>query len=192
MWPLPVEDLFMVGRATAPKLHNLNINTIGDLAKYDLETLKYKLKSHGQVIWNFANGIELSKVRKSNYIEMKGIGNSTTISFDVEDKDTAYRVLLYLCETVAMRLRDSQNCCSVVSVNVRGSDLISYSHQKKLISILHLISAIWTFHYFDPLFRILLPIRLNFQEYYTTTYYFYKPITVTKGRVFVLVQFYVT
>jgi DNA polymerase-4 len=132
MWPLPVEDLFMVGRATAPKLHSLNINTIGDLAVYNVEILKNKLKSQGQVIWNYANGIELSQVRKSNYIEMKGIGNSTTIAFDVEDKYTAHKVLLSLCETVAMRLRDSQNCCTVVSVSIRGSDMISYSRQKKL------------------------------------------------------------
>ncbi|MBZ9633096.1 DNA polymerase IV [Clostridium sp. FP1] len=133
MWPLPVEDLFMVGRATAPKLHSLNINTIGDLANYNVEILKNKLKSHGQLIWNYANGIEFSEVRKSNYIEMKGIGNSTTIPFDVEDSDTAHRVLLSLCETVSMRLRDSRNCCTVVSISVRGNDMISYSRQKKLI-----------------------------------------------------------
>jgi DNA polymerase-4 len=122
----------MVGRATAPRLHNLNINTIGDLANYDLQILKNKFKSHGQVIYNYANGIDSSEVRKSNYIDMKGIGNSTTIAFDVEDKDTAHKVLLSLCETVSMRLRDSQNCCTVVSVSIRGSDLISYSRQKKL------------------------------------------------------------
>lgn len=132
MWPLPVEDLFLVGRATAPKLHNLNINTIGELANYNLDILKNKLKSHGQVIWNYANGIEFSEVRKSNYIEMKGIGNSTTIAFDVEDKETAHKVLLSLCETASMRLRDSQNCCTVISISVRGSDLIFYSRQKKL------------------------------------------------------------
>jgi len=132
MWPLAVEDLFMVGRATAPKLHNININTIGDLVNYDLEILKNKFKSHGQLIWNYANGIEFSEVRKSNYIDMKGIGNSTTISFDVDDSDTAHKVLLSLCETVSMRLRDSQNCCNVVSISIRGSDLIFYSRQKKL------------------------------------------------------------
>jgi DNA polymerase IV len=132
MWPLPVEDLFMVGRATAPKLHRLNINTIGDLARYDLDILKNALKSQGELIWNYANGIDDSEVRSQNHIEMKGIGNSTTISFDVEDKDTAHKVLLSLCETVGMRLRDSQNCCNVVAVSIRGSDLISYSRQKKL------------------------------------------------------------
>ncbi|HSQ33756.1 MAG TPA: DNA polymerase IV [Peptostreptococcaceae bacterium] len=132
MWPLPVEELFMVGRATAPKLHKINIHTIGDLANYDINTLRSILKSHGQLIYNYANGIDNSEVRKSNYIEMKSIGNSTTIAFDVEDKETAHRVLLSLCETVGMRLKDSKNCCNVVSISIRGSDLISSSRQKKL------------------------------------------------------------
>ncbi|MDT8719658.1 DNA polymerase IV [Clostridium sp. 19966] len=132
LWILPVEDLFMVGRATAPKLHNLNINTVGDLANYDLSILKRKFNSQGTLLWNYANGIDNSEVRKSNHIEMKGIGNSTTIAFDVEDSETAHKVLLALCETVGMRLRDSNNCCTVVSVSIRGSDMISYSRQKKL------------------------------------------------------------
>ncbi len=134
MWVLPVEDLFMVGRATVPKLHNLNIFTIGDLANYDINALKKSLKSHGVLIWNYANGIDNSEVRKSNYIEMKGMGNSTTTAFNVEDKETAYKVLLSLCETVGMRLRDSKNCCRVVSISLRGTDMGFYSRQKKLDS----------------------------------------------------------
>lgn len=132
MWPLPVEDLFMVGRATAPKLHKININTIGDLANYDVNILRDIFKSHGELIWNYANGIDDSEVRRSNYIQMKGIGNSTTTAFDVLDREIAHKILLSLCETVSMRLRDSCNCCTVVSVSIRGSDLISYSRQKKL------------------------------------------------------------
>ncbi|MGE5626669.1 MAG: DNA polymerase Y family protein [Solirubrobacterales bacterium] len=132
MWPLPVGELFMVGRSTEPKLHKLNIFTIGDLANYDLEILKYRLKSHGLMIWNYANGIEESGVRPSNYIEMKGIGNSTTTAFDVEDKETAYKFLLSLSETVGMRLRDSGNCCTVVSISLRGSDMLFYGMQKKI------------------------------------------------------------
>ncbi|MDP4090873.1 MAG: DNA polymerase IV [Bacillota bacterium] len=132
MWPLPVEDLFMVGRASTEKLNRLNIFTIGDLANYDINILKSRLKSYGTMIWNYANGIENSEVRKSNYIEMKGMGNSTTIAFDVEDRETAHKVLLSLCETIGMRLRDSHNSCRVISVSIRGSDLISYSHQRRL------------------------------------------------------------
>ncbi|MDP4144400.1 MAG: DNA polymerase IV [Bacillota bacterium] len=131
MWPLPVEDLFMVGRATAPKLHKLNIFTIGDLANYDINILKEKLKSHGLMIWNYANGIEDSKVKKSNFINMKGMGNSTTTSFDIEDRKTAHMVLLSLCETIGMRLRNSHNCCKLVSVSIKDSNFFHSSKQRK-------------------------------------------------------------
>lgn len=132
MWSLPIEDLFMVGRATAPKLHRLNINTIGDLAAYDVNILRTRLKSYGVMIWNYANGIENSPVRKSNHLEMKGIGNSTTIPFDVETKEEAHRVILSLCETIGMRLRNSENFCSLVSVHFRTSEFYGYGKQKKL------------------------------------------------------------
>lgn len=132
MWPLPVEDLFMVGRATLPKLHNLNIFTIGDLATFDLKLLKEKLKSHGVMIWNYANGIEDSDVRISNHITMKGMGNSTTIPFDVNNREEAHKVILSLCETVGMRLRDSQNCCSLVSVHFRTNEFYNSGRQRKL------------------------------------------------------------
>lgn len=132
MWPLDVGDLFMVGRATLPKLNALNIFTIGDLANYDVNLLKTRLKSYGVMIWNYANGIENSQVRKSNHLEMKGIGNSTTIPFNVETKEEAYRVILSLCETIAMRLRNSENFCSLVSVSFRTSEFYGYGKQKKL------------------------------------------------------------
>ena len=132
MWPLDVGDLFMVGRATIPKLNKLNIFTIGDLANYNLDILKAQLKSHGAVIWNYANGIENSPVRTSNHISMKGIGNSTTIPFNVENKEEAHKVILSLCETIGMRLRDSKNFCSLVSISFRTSNFYGYGRQKKL------------------------------------------------------------
>lgn len=131
MWKLPVEDLFMVGRATAPKLRKLNILTIGDLANYDLNILKNKFKSHGELIWNYANGIDDSKVRKNNTLDMKSIGNSTTNSFDIEDRETAHRVILSLVETIGIRLRDSKKCCSLVSVHIKSSDFYTHSKQRK-------------------------------------------------------------
>lgn len=71
MWPLPVGDLFMVGRASATKLHKFNINTIGELAKFDVNLLISKLHSHGKLIYEYANGIDNSEIRKSNYLESK-------------------------------------------------------------------------------------------------------------------------
>lgn len=132
MWPLPVGDLFMVGRQTKVKLFKLGIETIGDLANYDLDILRYKLKSHGQLIWNYAHGIEDSEVRKSNHLVMKGIGNSTTVSFDVDNRREAHLVLLSLTESVSMRLRNSENLCRLVEVSYVNKDFIGCSRQRKL------------------------------------------------------------
>ncbi len=133
MWPLPVEEMYMVGRATAPKLHRLGIYTIGDLARFDLNLLKHTFKSWGILLWNYANGIEDSVISSSGRTVIKGIGNSTTIHFDVDDRGTAHQVLLSLVETVAMRLRHSGFCCSVIAVSIRrAEDLGYYSHQMTL------------------------------------------------------------
>ena len=131
MWPLPVSDLFFVGRATAKKLFSMGIRTIGELAAADPAWLKSILKKHGEVIWGFANGVDLSPV-----LDMaapnKGYGNSTTLSRDVTDREEADRVLLALSETVAARLRVDHVQAEVVSVGIKYHDLSYVSHQKLL------------------------------------------------------------
>lgn len=131
MWPLPVPDLFFVGRATAKKLITLGINTIGELAKADPELLKVHLKKHGEVIWAFANGIDMSVVEPEPPGN-KGYGNSTTIAFDVVDSGTAKMVLLALSETVGARLRKDNVKAEVISVGIKDYEFRYASHQRVL------------------------------------------------------------
>lgn len=134
MWPLPVNELFMVGRATQKKLEKLNINTIGELAKYDLEILRTIFKSHGSIIHNYANGIDDSEVRKRNYIEIKGVGNSITFKRVISERNEAIKVILSLVETAAKRLRNGNNMCKVVVIGLKSNSFYYYSHQKSLFS----------------------------------------------------------
>ena len=128
MWPLPVGELFSVGGASEQKLRRLGINTIGDLARADLGTLRAALKKHGEAIWNFANGRDLSLVEAES-ADNKGYGNSTTLAFDVTDADTAKMILLSLAETVGRRLRRDGAWIETVSVALRFFDLSRASHQ---------------------------------------------------------------
>lgn len=50
MWPLPVSDLFFVGRAAAGRLFSVGIRTIGELAKADPAWLKSMLKKQGELV----------------------------------------------------------------------------------------------------------------------------------------------
>jgi DNA polymerase-4 len=155
MWPLPIDELFMVGRATSRKLLARNIKTIGDLAHSDPHLLRISLKSHGTLIWNYANGIENSRVKPSGSIKVKGMGNSTTLPFDVEDRKEAQLVLLSLVETVATRLRHSQYCAQLIAISFRTDEFLTYSHQKKNSHTTDCTNEIWEIacQLFDELWK---------------------------------------
>lgn len=145
MWPLPVGELYMVGRATARKLQAININTIGDLAGADPNHMKVLLKSPGLLVWEFANGIDDSEVTLNSDIIQKGVGNSTTISHDVTDRAEALMILLALTERVAMRLRRLGYMASLVSVSIKTDGFIRYSHQMKLPNCINTTTEIYEY-----------------------------------------------
>ena len=131
MWPLPVSELFMLGRRTIPKLYNMRIKTIGQLAKTDKQLMIKKFGKHGLMMWEYANGIDNSEVQYQ-YEKPKGVGNSTTLPMDVNDISKLEEILLALTEQVTYRLRRYNLLANVVNVQLRTKDFEDKSHQRKL------------------------------------------------------------
>jgi DNA polymerase-4 len=131
LWKLPVEELFMVGRRTKPKLNRWGIYTIGDLANADYKLISSMLKSHGRLIYNYAWGRDGSLFKPKAPI--KSVGNSSTLKFNVEDRETAHIILLSLTEMAAWRLREAKMCCRVVSVSIKDKDFRYGAKQRKLL-----------------------------------------------------------
>ena len=131
MWPLHVSELFMLGRKTIPKLYNMRIKTIGDLAKTDKQLLIKKFGKHGAMMWEYANGIDNSEVQYQ-FEKPKGIGNSTTLPVDVTEITKLEEILLLLTEQVTYRLRRYNLLANVVNVQLRTKDFEDKSHQRKL------------------------------------------------------------
>lgn len=133
MWPLQVDDLFMVGKSSSKKLHELNINTIEDLAKSDVNMLTRYFKSMGKVMHEYANGIDDSPVEKP-IPKNQGIGHSTTLPEDVEDIASLKKVLRILSDMVGIRLREEGKYATVISVQLKNNMFFNYQHQKKLVN----------------------------------------------------------
>lgn len=131
MWPLPVSSLFMCGKSSVEELRKLEILTIGDLAKADPDIITLHLKSHGRLLWEYANGIDNSGVEPVP-ADAKGIGNSTTLSKDAEDLNTIHEVLLALADSVASRLRKADALAYMISVEVKYNTFVKNSHQTTL------------------------------------------------------------
>lgn len=128
MWPLPVGELFFVGKATKKRLANLGIHTIGDIALSDKQLLINNFKKHGEVIWNYANGLDVEFATNHDAAN-KSYSNITTIQADITDAATAKIIILSLCETVGARMRADKAYISVVSVSILTNGFNRFQRQ---------------------------------------------------------------
>ncbi len=160
LWPLPVRDLFLVGTQTEIKLHRMGIYTIGQLAHTDGTYLRKRLGKHGETIWHFANGRNADAVAPIP-AENKGYGNSVTTAQDVVSHQQAHQVILSLCETVATRMRQDDQCGRCISVQLRTHDFSHMSHQKLLHGATNITAEIYQAAclVFDEIWDTVTPLR---------------------------------
>ncbi|MCU6748229.1 MULTISPECIES: Y-family DNA polymerase [Lachnospiraceae] len=131
MWPLPIGDLYMAGHSSVETLKKLEIQTIGDLAQADVRLITAHLKSHGRMLWEFANGIDHSKVQ-AEQTEAKGIGNSTTLSTDARTFEEVKEVFKSLADSVGRRLKKAGQKAYMVSMEIKYYNFQTISHQMQV------------------------------------------------------------
>ena len=133
LWPLPVSEMFLVGKKSIPKLNRMGVRTVGDLANMDRAVIIKNFGKYGYTIWKYANGESGEEV---NYLpeKPKGIGHSITLPYDVANIDELDTTLVELVEKVAYRLRKEDMYATVVNVQLKNSNFKNYSHQKKMLS----------------------------------------------------------
>ena len=146
VWPLPVEDLLFVGRATKKKLNKLGIYTIGALAETDPDILKIHLGKVGMILSYFANGTDNTPVcYRDENAPIKSIGNSTTTPRDLTTETDVSIIVWLLAESVSARLREHHFVGNVVEISVRDKDLFSFTRQKKVPLSTNITSEIATY-----------------------------------------------
>lgn len=137
MWPLDIGELYGCGKATAGRLQNIGIRTIGEAAASDPQMLISILGENvGSYIYAAANGIGSTNVSDS-YEEAKSYSNETTLRSDLTsdsyDKDII-PVLKYLCSSVSKRLIRDHVYGRTVTVSVKTGTFKRHSAQMQLES----------------------------------------------------------
>lgn len=126
LWPLPVEEMYGVGKKTAEKLQLIEVHTIGDLATKDVYDLTHLLGINGERLKNRANGIDPRPVDPDSVNEFKSIGNSKTLPYDTTDDLEIRNLLQDLASTIDRRM----NRRDIVGLNVQL--MIRYSNRKTI------------------------------------------------------------
>ncbi len=118
----PVEALWGVGPATATRLHDLGVRTVGELAALPPDTVVRRLgRASGLHLAALARGEDPSPVTPDR--PAKSIGHEETFSQDLVDPARLEHHVLRMAESVATMLRDSSCSARTVTVKVKFTDL---------------------------------------------------------------------
>ena len=133
VWPLPSTNLLYVGKSAQKVLSSYRINTIGQIAAASRELLSSRLGKMGEMLHDYANGIDDSPVRPScEPREVKSIGNGTTFRRDLVGEADVRVGLAVLCDEVAGRLRSHGLCCRTVQLSIKDTCLKTIGHRRTL------------------------------------------------------------
>ncbi len=150
--PLPVEALWGIGVKTAERLAELNILTIGDLAKKSDQDLLRWMGNPGIELAHRARGLDDRPVITTH--EIKSISQEITFAKDVRDEAELLRTITQLAEKVGRRLRQSGLSGQTVKLKLRWPDFTTLTRQFSLAqatdqdseihnAAVHLFYTIW-------------------------------------------------
>ena len=133
MHPLPVGDLFMIGKSASKKLMEMKIFTIGDLAKTPADILIKRFKSMGKMMHDYANGVDNSPVYYEKELA-KSISSSTVLAYNYHDIEKIKEVIMHLSMDVGKKIRDNKMYADTIGIWIKYSYFDKISKQQKLDS----------------------------------------------------------
>ena len=140
--PLPVTQMWGVGKATEHKFNKLGIQTIGQLRHVPLEQLKQSFGKSGENFWRLAQGLDDRRVVADR--EAKSISHETTFAADIRDIDVLRAWLLDLTEQVAHRLRRNNMHGRTVNLKVRYANFDTITRSKSLPQPTNTTNTLWS------------------------------------------------
>jgi DNA polymerase-4 len=149
MAPMYVGELWGIGKATATRLEQLGINTIGDLQRATPAYLKHVFPNHASEVIARAKGIDDSPVHEDR--EAKSISEEQTFARDTRDADLLRKVLLQMSDDIAARLRKHNLSARTVHLKLRWYDFYTVTRQVTLPSPTQLGEEI--FRAVEPLWK---------------------------------------
>ncbi|MDF9867692.1 DNA polymerase V [Bacilli bacterium PM5-3] len=136
LWPITnLNEVWGIGRGLSKRLKLLGINSMYDLAHYDIYKLVKEFGMMGEEIFLHAHGIDVSKIQEQdNTTKRKGYNVNHTL-FKNTPKNQVRQLVKELVVQLAHRLRTDNKATSVIQLYIgyaSNEEQPSFRMQKKL------------------------------------------------------------
>ena len=132
--PLPIEDFFGIGKKTAPRLKEIGIKTIGDLATLvnsDDENIKVLLGKFYYSIKDWINGYGSDEINTDEF-DPKSIGHSTTFIQDTDNIEEIKPYLSKLAKEVSQDAIEKDKVGTTIQIVLKDSEFKVINRSKTL------------------------------------------------------------
>jgi len=131
LFPLPVSRILGIGRKTEERMVAMEIRTVGDLAKYDVQRLIQVFgRSLGTYFHEAARGVDESPVQELG--EAESISRIVTLKENTRDVTTILMYVNPLCEDLQASARERRLAFRSVGISAVLSDMSAHSRSKTL------------------------------------------------------------
>ena len=131
LWPLPIEDMWGIGKKSIPNLKANGIETIGDLVKTENEAFLLKtLGKQGYVAIAHAKGLGSNQLVYSSSVS--SLSQSTTLDKDITDYDEVKKVFKKLAQSLSRRAQNENVQGALISISIRYYDFTNIVRSQQL------------------------------------------------------------
>jgi DNA polymerase-4 len=128
--PLPVENMWGIGKKTAASLAEMGIITIGELAQISEMDLIQRFGKHGFELARHARGIDDQPIITQHVI--KSISQETTFPKDIQEREILLKTIHDLSTQVSHRLKKKHFEGTTVKLKLRWADFTTLTRQTTL------------------------------------------------------------
>lgn len=129
LFPLPIKEMFGIGKKTYPKLKNLGIHTIGDFTKKEFKSniLTIMSEQSYEAYLDHIMGRSSDIIDPKKYQIPQSVSNETTLNYPMDQYDAILEILKDLLEQTHERLIKEELVAKTIGIKLRTSDFETFS-----------------------------------------------------------------
>ena len=132
LFPLPIREMYGIGKKTYPRLEAVGIETIGEFTKQEnLEKIMSVMSESSYLSYlDHIMGRSSDLIDPKRYAIPKSISNETTLNYNMDNAESILKIIVELLESTHERLVKEELVAKTIGIKLRDSEFITINRSK--------------------------------------------------------------